>query len=258
MPTWDSDQYLRFAAERTQPSIDLAARIPLESPARIIDLGCGPGNSTAVLARRWPAASLTGLDSSAAMIASARTTSLAATWQIGDIGTWHTAPGAAYDLVFANASLQWVPDHAALLPRLLESVAQGGALAFQMPANFDAPAHRLMRELGASSAWRERFTSPPREWHAGSPEFYYDLLAPRMVALDLWVTEYVHILPDADALVAWYRGTGLRPWLDALPDEEMRSRFLADYGRLVADAYPARPDGRILFPFRRLFAISRH
>lgn len=257
MPSWNSDQYLQFAAERTQPSIDLTARIHLESPGCITDLGCGPGNSTAVLARRWPRAAITGLDSSPAMIAAARAAHPAITWQTGDIATWQAPAGAPCDLVFANASLQWVPSHATLLPRLLESVAAGGALAFQVPANFAAPAHQAMRELGASAAWRNHFPSPPREWHVEPPEFYYDLLAPRCVRLDLWITDYMHVLPDADGLVAWYRGTGLRPWLDPLPDDDTRARFLADYRRLIADRYPARPDGRILFPFRRLFAVAR-
>lgn len=254
MPSWDSDLYLRFARERTQPAVDLAARIELSDPSRLIDLGCGPGNSTAVLARRWPAAALAGLDRSPAMIAAARKDQPWIEWTVGDLAAW-TAP-VPFDLVFANAALQWVPDHARLLPQLLAQVAPGGALAFQIPGNFDAPAHRFMRELGASRAWCHAFRSPVREWHAEPLEFYYDHLAPRVARLDLWCTDYIHVLDGAAGIVEWYRGTGLRPWLEALPDDAARERFLADYLAGIRTAYPARPDGRVLFPFHRLFVVA--
>lgn len=254
MPTWNSDLYLRFAAERTQPSVDLAARIALDAPARVIDLGCGPGNSTAVLARRWPAATLAGLDNSAAMLATARKDFPQWTWLEGDLTAWHA--GTLFDVVFSNAALQWVPAHAHVFPHLLAQVAPGGALAVQMPANFDAPPHRLMRELGASPAWRDYFATPPREWHAHALEFYYDLLAPHAARLDLWVTDYVHVLAGLEGVVEWYRGSGLRPWLEALPDDTARARFIADYRAALAPHFSPRPDGRVLFPFRRLFVIA--
>lgn len=254
MPSWDSALYLKFARERTQPAIDLAARIGLSDPRRIIDLGCGPGNSTAVLARRWPSAALAGLDSSPAMIATARKDHPQVDWVVGDLATW-TAP-EPFDLVFSNAALQWVPDHARLLPHLLAQAAPGGALAFQIPGNFDAPAHRLMRELGASSSWRDAFRSPVREWHAEPVEFYYDCLAPRAARVELWFTDYLHVLDGAAGIVEWYRGTGLRPWLEALPDNAAQARFQADYLAGIRAAYPARPDGRVLFPFRRLFVVA--
>lgn len=254
MPSWDTTQYLKFASERTQPSIDLAARIALASPRRVIDLGCGPGNSTDILARRWPGAVLAGLDSSAAMIAAAAKDYPQRTWLTGDIATW-TAPGE-YDVVFSNAALQWVPDHPRVLPHLFAQVAPGGVFAFQVPANFDAPPHRLMRELGASPAWQRYFDPPPREWHAHPAEFYYDTLAPLATHLDLWTTDYFHLLDGVDGIVAWYRGTGLRPWLDVLPDDATRTRFLADYRTALAPHFPPRPDGRVLFPFRRLFVVA--
>ncbi|HVU25517.1 MAG TPA: methyltransferase domain-containing protein [Opitutus sp.] len=256
MPTWDSQQYLKFSAERTQPAVDLAARIALDAPRRVIDLGCGPGNSTAVLARRWPGVELTGLDSSPAMIATAQADFPEFAWHTGDIAAWSAPANAPFDVVFSNAALQWVPDHARLLPHLFAQVAPGGACAFQVPANFDAPPHRLMRELAASPAWRAHFDPPPREWHAHSPEFYYDLLSPVAARLDLWTTTYIHVLEDVDAIIAWYRGTGLRPWLDRLPDGAMRARFLAEYRAALAPHFPPRPDGRVLFPFHRLFAIA--
>ncbi len=257
MPTWNSDQYLKFANERTQPAVDLAARVALAAPQRAIDLGCGPGNSTLVVANRWPEARLTGLDNSAAMLAAARNTLPAAQWLEGDITTWaaHTA-AASFEVIFANASLHWVPEHAVVLPQLLAAVAPGGALALQMPANFDAPPHRLMRELGTSESWRSFFTPPPREWHVHPSEFYYDTLAPHAARVELWTTDYIHVLAGIDGIVEWYRGTGLRPWLDALPDEATRHRFLANYKELLAPHFPIRADGRILFPFRRLFVIA--
>ena len=254
MPTWDSAQYLRFANERTQPAIDLAARVAIESPARVIDLGCGPGNSTAVAARRWPGAAITGLDSSAAMLTAAQKEFPHGNWITGDIATWRA--DAPFDIVFSNAALQWVPAHKTHLPRLLEQVAPGGALALQMPANFDAPPHRLMRELAASPNWRTHFATPPREWHVHPPEFYFDVLAPRATRIELWTTDYFHILDSIDGIIEWYRGTGLRPWLDALPDEATRTRFIGAYRARLVPYFPSRADGRVLFPFRRLFVIA--
>ncbi len=254
MPTWNSEQYLRFAEERTQPARDLAARIATASPQRVLDLGCGPGNSTEVVARRWPSAQLEGLDSSPDMIAAARKAHPEWSWQQGDIATWVTSQ--TYDVIFSNAALQWVPDHARVLPRLLAQATPGGALAVQMPGNFDAPAHTLMRELGASPAWKKYFRDQVREWHVESPAFYYDVLAPQVARLDIWTTDYLHLMPNAEGIVEWYRGTGLRPWLDALPDEAARTQFTAGYLALLQKAYPPQRDGRVLFPFRRLFFVA--
>jgi len=254
MPTWDSSQYLRFARERTQPAIDLAARIQLSAPARVIDLGCGPGNSTAVLAQRWPQAQVEGLDSSESMLVAACRDFPQLRWQAGDIASWRS--NEPYDLVYANASLQWVPHHDTVLPHLLSQVKPGGALAFQVPANQDAPPHRLMRELGGSDRWKTRFRVAPREWQVATPEFYYDVLSAHAAQVELWTTDYIHVLPDAAAIVEWYRGTGLRPWLDALSTDEERNDFLAEYGSLISSVYPIRTDGRVLFPFHRLFAIA--
>ena len=254
MPSWDSTQYLRFANERTQPAVDLAARIAVEAPARVVDLGCGPGNSTAVLARRWPGAALTGLDNSASMLAAAAKALPAAKWIAGDIARWE--PDALCDVVFSNAALQWVPDHRREFPRLLRHVAPGGALAVQMPANIDAPPHRIMRELASSAAWQSHFQTLPREWHVHAPEFYYDILSPHASRVELWTTDYYHVLADLDAIVEWYRGTGLRPWLEALPDDATRTSFLGAYRARLVPYFPSRADGKVLFPFHRLFVIA--
>jgi trans-aconitate 2-methyltransferase len=182
MPTWDSDVYKQFTDQRTRPAVDLAARVAPDAPARVVDLGCGPRNSTAVLARRWPRAELTGIDSSAMMLAAARAAYPAGQWVEADIAAWIT--DRPLDVAFSNAALQWVTDHLRVFPRLLEQVARGGALAVQVPANYDAPPHRAMRDIAQSAAWQNRFTSAPREWHVHPTEFYYDVLAPHARQLE--------------------------------------------------------------------------
>lgn len=254
MPSWDSDQYRRFERERTQPARDLCARIDLSSPRRIIDLGCGPGNSTAVLGERWPDATIAGLDSSAEMLATARARFPQRLWIEGDIVNWR--PAETLDLIFSNAALQWVEHHEAVLPRLLSYVAPGGAFAFQVPADPNARPHTLIRELANSAAWRAKFHARPRPWHVHPGEFYYDVLSRRTARLELWTTDYLHVLESAAAIVEWYRGTGLRPWLDSLTDERDRTRFVEDYTRAIAAAYPPQHDGRVLFGFKRLFLVA--
>ena len=251
MPTWNASQYLKFTEERTQPCRDLAARVALTDPHRIIDLGSGPGNSTEVLAERWPQAGLTGLDSSAAMIAQARAAHPERSWIAADIAEW-AAGGDRYDLVFSNAALQWLPGHPALFPKLMTHVSEGGALAVQMPGNWDAPAHQLMRNVAAQ--WPE--AKHVREWFTHDLGFYYDVLAPHAARLDLWATEYIHVMNGPEDIVEWYKGTGMRPFLDALPAAEDRERFLALYLDAVREAYPPHDDGRVLFPFRRIFMVA--
>ena len=254
MPTWNAGQYLRFAAERTRPCRDLAAAISLDAPRRIIDLGCGPGNSTSVLAERWANADISGVDNSENMIATARKDVPGRTFVVGDIDSW--SPDGPYDLVFSNAALQWVENHAHTYPRLLGFVAPGGAFAAQVPCNMDAPTHMLMRELGESSEFRTYLGEGVRQWFVHEPAFYYDILAPHSERVDIWVTEYMHILPNAAAIVEWYKGTGLRPFLDRLPDATIRERFLAQYLEAITRAYPARRDGQVILPFRRLFVVA--
>ncbi len=257
MPDWNPAQYLQFAEERTRPCRDLAARIAVDSPRRIVDLGCGPGNSTQVLAERWPNAEITGLDSSDEMIAAAGRDWPDRRWISADIAEWAAGDQANYDMVFSNAALQWVPEHSTVFPKLMARVAPGGALAVQMPSNFDAPAHRIARELVASSAWGHRFPSDVvREWHAHTAAFYYDLLAPLAARVDLWEAEYLHVMSGPEAIVEWYKGTGLRPYLSALRSDTEREQFVAEYLTGIRTAYLCRPDGRVLFPFRRLFVIA--
>lgn len=254
MPTWNAGQYLQFAAERTRPCRDLASAITLDNPRTIIDLGCGPGNSTAVLAARWPEANLTGLDSSPAMIAAARKDAPGRTFDVGDIAAW--SPAGRYDLIFSNAALQWVDNHGELYPRALGYVADGGAFAAQMPCNMKAPTHELMREIARRPEFQAYLGDGVREWHVHDGGYYYDILAPHAGRVDIWETEYLHILPNAAAIVEWYKGTGLRPFLDRLPDADIQARFLDLYLEAVTAAYPPRRDGRVILPFQRLFVVA--
>lgn len=250
MPTWNADQYLKFNEERTRPCRDLVNAIALESVRQAVDLGCGPGNSARVLAARWPNAEITGLDSSTEMIEVAREDHAERRWILGDISEWAVTESARFDLVFSNAALQWVEDHVTLYPKLCNRVAPMGCLAVQIPADFNALPHRIMRELAPANV-------QVREWHSHEASFYYDVLAPHAESVDVWETEYQHVMPTADAIVEWYKGSGMRPFLEALRTDTARNRFLAEYTDRIRSAYPASADGKVLFPFRRLFVIAR-
>jgi trans-aconitate 2-methyltransferase len=258
MPTWNSEQYLKFGGERTRPCRDLAARIAVPDARRVIDLGCGPGNSTEVLAARWPDAEITGLDSSEAMLETARKSQPEREWLRGDIVEWAGDDSCPrYDVVFANASLQWIPDHAANFPRLLARVAPAGALAAQLPGNHEGPTHQLMRDLAASASWRRWFPKGKvREWHSSNLAHYYDVLAPHAARLDIWETTYLHIFSAAEDIVEWYKGSGMRPYLEAINSETERERFIAEYLGAIRPLYQPQSDGHVLFPFRRLFMIA--
>lgn len=253
MPTWHPAQYLRFGGHRTRPARDLLAAIGVDAPGTVVDVGCGPGNSTALLAERWPLADLVGLDSSAAMIERARKALPDVRFVEGDLREW--SPHAAVDVVFSNATLQWVEDHAAVFRRLLGWLAPGGTLAVQMPANFDQPSHVLMRELAASPRWKEAVGGVLRESPVAAPQEYWRMLAP-YGEVDIWTTEYLQVLEGENPVTEWVRGTGLRPVLDRL-DENAAAAFVTEYSRMVGRAYPHQDDGSTLFPFRRLFIVVR-
>lgn len=253
MASWDPGQYLKFADHRLRPALDLMARIPPISARRIYDLGCGPGTITRLLAERWPDAEVTGVDGSAEMLAKARALAPGMEFIQADLAAW--APPAPAELVFSNATFQWLGDHATLFPRLLSFVVPGGVLAVQMPRNFDAPSHRLLNEAVEQGPWRDRLLPLLRRAPVALPQVYHRLLAPHAAALDIWEVEYLHRLEGANPVVEWTKGTALRPFLDALPGAE-RDVFLADYGRRIAAAYPPEADGATLFPFRRLFIVA--
>jgi trans-aconitate 2-methyltransferase len=257
---WNPAQYLQFAGERLRPAMDLLARVPLERPGTIVDLGCGVGNVTMLLGERWPDAHIVGVDSSPDMLREARAATRndrRFTFVASDLAQWR--PDAPVDLVYSNAALHWLPDHAALFARVATMVAQGGVLAVQMPDNFRAPSHTLIADIARSERWRTRLGGIVREPPVAVPADYYSWLAPLMAPVDIWLTEYLQILePRRDGehpVAAWTRGTWLVPFLDAL-DEHDRAEFLGEYMQRLALEYPARHDGRTLFPFRRLFVVA--
>jgi trans-aconitate 2-methyltransferase len=260
--TWDPAQYLKYAGERTRPALDLVARLGGEAPRTIVDLGCGAGNVTRLLAERWPQAHVIGVDNAAPMLAKARAAvppEARIEWREADLAAWARSPAPAADLVFSNAALHWLPDHAALFPRLLAAVAPGGTLAVQMPSNFAAPSHGALAETASSERWRARVGALVGPAPVAPAAQYFAWLAPLAAAVDAWTTEYLHVLPaspDGDhPVVAWTKGTALNPFLAALAADEQRA-FVADYAARVASAYPPLPDGRVLFPFRRLFVVA--
>jgi trans-aconitate 2-methyltransferase len=262
MPDWNPELYLKFFEQRTRPALDLAlrARSLLEEGASggaaapkpaALDLGCGPGNSTAVLATVFPGAELVGLDSSPEMIAAAKASGLDAEWVLADAVAWK--PERSFGLVFSNAALQWIPDQASLIPRIWGHLAPGGVLAVQVPGNGESGLHRALRRTARSGPWRSRFADmdDPISYH--EPDFYYEALAPLSGSVDVWESSYWHLLAGRSALIDWYSGTGMRPWLDRLADEAERLAFKDAVLEAARADYPPRADGSVFFTFRRIF-----
>jgi trans-aconitate 2-methyltransferase len=250
---WDPKQYARYGDERARPFFDLVGRIGSESPVSVVDLGCGPGNLTASLAARWPGAQVLGIDSSPEMIAQAQgfisdsvSFELAAAEDFSAIGV---------DVLVSNALLQWVPGHLDLLKRWAAELNEGGWLAFQVPANFDLPSHQLMRAVAGSPRWRDQLGDVLRHREpVAKPAHYLDLLAGAGLRVDAWQTEYLHVLQGNDPVLEWVRGTGLRPVLNLLSEDD-RVNFEASYATLLRDAYPRQPYGTVL-PFVRTFVVA--
>jgi trans-aconitate 2-methyltransferase len=253
MADWSSTQYLKFADGRTRAARDLLAQVPLKAPRLVYDLGCGPGNSTKLLIKRYPETRVVGVDSSPDMLAKACRSCPHAQFVKGDLSSWQ--PPEAPQLLFANAVFQWVPDHLRVLSRLLGVLPRGGVLAVQMPDNFDEPSHAAMRETAAEAKWAQKLKNlgqvrdslPP-------PSAYYDTLKPDAAQVDIWHTIYNHPLDGADGIVEWVRGTGLRPYIELLNAEE-RAAYLARYRERIAKAYPPASDGKALLRFPRLFIV---
>lgn len=251
---WDPQQYLRFADQRLRPALDLLARVPLDRPGRVVDLGCGAGNVTAILKRRFPAAEVSGIDGSAAMLDKARIAAPDCRFVQADIGAWQ--PDTAPDLIYSNAALHWLGGHDTLFPRLLSLLSPGGVLAVQMPAMHDAPFRRLQPEVAANGPWAEALRGRGSARDILAPGAYWDLLKPRAHELDLWETIYLHPLHGEDPIVEWASGSSLRPFLEPLPPE-LQQAFRRAYAEALRPHYPRRADGTTLLPFRRLFMLAR-
>lgn len=254
MSEWNPDLYLKFAGERTQPAIDLLAKTALASPQRIIDLGCGPGNSTVLLKARWPDAKIIGLDNSPDMIAAAKAEYRDMNWVESDITEWKAE--AAFDLIFSNAALHWVPEHKKIFPHLINQLSSDGVLAVQMPTHFQSRVHKRIHEIAVDPEWQHLTGQALEAIKVERPPFYYDLLQPHVSRLDLWETEYIHVLENHQGIVDWIRGTGLRPFLQALESDEQSARFEKLLLDGVSEDYAKQNDGRVLFPFRRLFIVA--
>jgi len=255
MPTvWDPDLYLKFTRERVQPSIDLVHRIEIDSPETVLDVGCGPGNSTAVLWNRWPKSRITGLDNSSDMIAKAKHDYPDRDWQLGD--PRHLPATSRYDVVYSNAVIQWIPDHAALIRRLVEMVNPGGALAVQVPLYDGMPVRRVIAEVAQGARFRDATTGADALMYFHDAGFYYDLLSSCAERITMWETAYLHEMESHEMIVEMIRSTGMRPYLERLESEEDRTEFLTQVRSGVSRAYPMQRNGRVLFPFNRLFFIA--
>ena len=250
---WDPERYLTYADERGRPFVELLARVRATQVDRVVDLGCGPGNLTRLLKDRWPAADVLGVDSSAEMVETARAQITAGLrFEVADLRGWGADP--RIDVLVSNATLQWVPDHLELLPRLIEQVVPGGWLAFQVPGNFDEPSHVLLHDLAADDRFRGYVAGVARP-DAHGPQTYLDALLDLGCTVDAWETTYLHVLRGEDPVFTWVSGTGARPVLQALPDG-LRAEFEVEYKRRLRDAYPPGPNGTVL-PFRRVFVVAQ-
>lgn len=254
MADWNPALYRRFEDERTRPARDLLARVPLEKAHVVYDLGCGPGNSTELLVQRYPDARVIGIDNSPAMLESARKRLPGIEFELADINSWK--PAQAPDLIYSNATLQWVPGHESLIPRLFGLLAPGGVLAVQMPDNMDEPSHLAMGEVARLPAFCKATGQEGVRAQLLGVGGYYDALAPVAQSVDVWRTTYQHPMDSPAAIVDWLRSTGLRPYLDSLADDAQRTSFLAEYEARMNAAYPARADGKRLLAFPRLFFVA--
>jgi len=255
---WDPTSYLRFRDHRSRPFADLLARIAVDDPAVVVDLGCGPGTLTVHLADRWPGAIVTGLDSSAEMIAAARGLPSPVRFDIADVSDWD--PGPDTDVAVCNAVLQWVPGHPALIERWAARLRPGAVLAFQVPGNFDAPSHQAIRAVAADSQWRARLPVIRGGDAVLDPAGYAALLLRSGCAVDAWETTYLHLLPVGDAdpathpVLSWVEGTAARPVRAVLDDTEWAA-FRQRLGEQLALRYPI-DDGLVAFAFRRVFVVA--
>ncbi|MES2509302.1 MAG: trans-aconitate 2-methyltransferase [Pseudomonadota bacterium] len=255
MSDWNPSLYSRFEDERTRPARELLDRVPLSEAGDVVDLGCGPGNSTELLVARFAGATVVGTDNSQPMLDSARKRLPGVQFELSDISSWR--PSTAPDLIYANAALQWVGQHETLIPRLFASLAPGGVLAIQMPDNRNEPTHRSMREVAGLEPWSQAIGETAAVRTAILPlQAYYDLLAPQAASIDVWHTIYQHPMVSPAAIVEWVSATGLKPFVEPL-NPGLRASYLAEYEKRIAAAYLPRADGKLLLAFPRMFIVAQ-
>ena len=258
MADWNSEQYLKFKAQRTQPAIDLAARLsgkPRDRDMEVIDLGCGPGNSTRVLKKRFPDAYVIGADNSENMIEKARKDNPDIDFAIMDIMGDLSEMRGKFDVVFSHACLQWLPDHAKLLPRLFELLRKGGTLAVQIPMNYDEPIHKIIGRISESAKWSDKFPEK-RIFGTLTQSEYFDILSGLTDDFEIWQTTYCHRMPSIESIIEWYRSTGLRTYLAALSEED-GAEFIAEISAELEKEYPKQKNGEIIFRFPRFFFTAK-
>jgi len=251
MSDWNPQQYLMFKNERTQPSIDLVSRILLENPQTIIDIGCGPGNSTQILYKRWPTADIMGIDSSQKMIEKARIDHPKQKWMVLDALSLDS--NQKYDIVFSNATLQWIPYHDLLLPRLFSLLNNNGVLAVQVPANNESPFYKILLKASKNSKWSPWMRDCEKMLTFHDVDYYYNVLSRLTKHLDIWTTRYYHVMISYKALTDWHKSTGMRPFLDRLSSDKDREDFENEIINECKRSYPVQHDGKILYPFQRVF-----
>ncbi|MCM1115007.1 MAG: methyltransferase domain-containing protein [Clostridium sp.] len=255
MSDWNSEQYLKFKAERTQPSIDLVNRITVKEPQRIIDIGCGPGNSTAQLKKRYPDAYVLGVDFSPNMIEKAKADYKDIDFMLFDASKDFNKLEGKFDIVFSNACIQWVPEHKKLLRDMMRVLNPGGVLAVQMPAQYEMPMHTIVSEVSTNEKWSSKL-SVKREFYYLTEDEYFDILFDISSDFSMWKTIYHHRLPSQESIVEWYKSTGLKPYLEQLDDAD-KKEFEKDILSEVKRVYKAQKNGEVIFKFHRLFFLAK-
>jgi trans-aconitate 2-methyltransferase len=251
---WNSEQYLKFKTERTQPAIDLVNRINMVNPKKILDIGCGPGNSTQVLSNKFPGVYILGIDKSEEMISTAKMKYPILDFKICDVSKDLSQLDSDFDIVFSNACLQWVPDHKNLLKNMLNLLNKNGVLAVQIPMHYNEPIHKIIGELTSSVRWKKYFINP-RIFYTLSPSEYFYLLSEISSSFDIWETVYFHVMKSHNDILEWYRGSGLRPYLNALPDIK-KTEFENEIIEILKRRYTKQKNGDIIFRFPRFFFIA--